>query len=114
MIGEDCLKSVTARIVANYEPEHVLLFGSQASNVATVTSDVDLLIIKNTTVPRWRRGKNIEALFANSPIKLDLLFYTMDEVDAERAQPDSFINAILRSARLIYSRPNSGGRISAE
>ncbi len=114
MIGEDCLKSVTARIVANYEPEHVLLFGSQASKVATVTSDVDLLIIKNTTVPSWRRGKNIEALFANSPMKLDLLFYTMDEVDAERAQPNSFINAILKSARVIYSRSNTVVRIGPE
>jgi predicted nucleotidyltransferase len=104
MINENFLKSVVDRIVANYEPEQILLFGSQAKNSANEASDVDLLIIKNTTLPKWRRGKNIKALFTNSPVKLDLLFYTTAEIEAERSQRFSFISSVFQSARIVYSR----------
>lgn len=99
MMGEDLSKELVTRIVAHYEPQQILLFAS---------SDVDLLIIKNTTLPMWRRGRNVQALFTNSPVKVDLLFYSWEEIAAERARPHSFISRVLASARVIYPRPAIG------
>ncbi len=109
MIDQSFLNSVVARIVANYEPDRVLLFGSQARNSVNEASDIDLLIIKHTTVPMWRRGRNVQALFANSPVKLDLLFYTPKEIEEERARPHSFVNMALASAQVLYSRTTTLG-----
>lgn len=42
------LDSVVRRIVAGYDPDRVILFGSGASGEAGEDSDIDLLIIKET------------------------------------------------------------------
>ena len=111
MMSEDFLRSMVARIVANCEPEQILLFGSQVTNSASDASDVDLLIIKSTPLPMWRRGRNIQALLVNSRVKFDLLFYTQEELEAERAHPHSFISSILKSARVVYSQSNAVRKI---
>jgi predicted nucleotidyltransferase len=99
------LKNAIDRIVASYAPEKIFLFGSRAKGEATAASDIDLLIVKETTVPRSRRGRNVQALLVNSPIKFDLLFYTAAEMEAERIRPFSFMARVLQSARVIYPRP---------
>ncbi len=104
MIDERYLKGVVDRIVANYAPDRVLLFGSQAKNQADAGSDIDLLIVKPSSLSRPFRGKNVAALFANSPVKLDLLFYTPEELAEEEHDPLSFVSTILQSARVVYSR----------
>jgi predicted nucleotidyltransferase len=101
---QEYLKAVVARVVENYQPDRILLFGSQARNEAKDSSDFDLLIVKDSEVPRWRRGKNIQALFTFSPVKLDLIFMTPREIESERANPHSFISNVLDSAQLVYSR----------
>jgi uncharacterized protein len=101
------VKNAIDRIVAHCAPEKILLFGSRARDEASPASDIDLLIVKETTVPRGRRGRNIQALFANSPINFDLIFYTAAEIEAERVQLFSFMSRVLQSARVIYSRPGA-------
>jgi predicted nucleotidyltransferase len=104
MIDEGFLKEVVERIVANYEPEQILLFGSQARNSGTSASDIDILVVKNTSLPMWRRGKNIVALFERSRVRLDLLFCTPHEIRDEARRPNSFMSGILATARVLYSR----------
>ncbi len=103
MIDDRYLNSLVERIVANYAPEKILLFGSQAKQQAGAGSDIDLLIIKSTSLPMGRRGRNVVALLADSPVKVDLLFYTPEEIRAECRDPLSFISSIMASARVIYA-----------
>jgi hypothetical protein len=49
------IAQLTARIVEAERPEKIILFGSYASGTATESSDIDLLVISRSTLPRRER-----------------------------------------------------------
>ena len=49
------LKSILEQIINNYHPEKIILFGSATTESAIKPNDFDLLVIKNTKMPRLRR-----------------------------------------------------------
>jgi uncharacterized protein len=48
------------RIATKFDPDKIILFGSYAAGNATTDSDLDLLIIKDTDLPRHRRSFDIQ------------------------------------------------------
>ena len=46
------IAQLTARIVEAERPEKIILFGSYASGTTTESSDIDLLVISRSTLPR--------------------------------------------------------------
>lgn len=91
-------------IVELYAPEQIILFGSCAMGNPTLHSDVDLLIIKQSHLPRLYRGLEVIEHLQRYPIKFDLLFYTPDEVQAGLAVEHSFMNTVHRSGVVIYQQ----------
>ncbi len=47
MINEETLRLVTERLVIQFRPQRVILFGSQARGTADAGSDVDLLVVSS-------------------------------------------------------------------
>jgi predicted nucleotidyltransferase len=45
MVTEETLRLATNRLVEQFRPQRVILFGSQARGTADARSDVDLLVI---------------------------------------------------------------------
>lgn len=94
-----------ATIVELYGPDKIMLFGSHAKNCDGPESDIDLLIIKDTDIPRIYRGLEVVSALKRYPIKFDLLFYTNPEVAAALAKKYSFLYSILKSGTILYQRP---------
>ena len=44
-IDRDLLQEVTRRLVEQFQPEQVILFGSQAWGKPTADSDIDLMVV---------------------------------------------------------------------
>src|SRR5262249_5238013 len=109
LLSEHDLALVVRRVVAHYDPDRVYLFGSYAKGTMTPRSDIDLLVIRPTTVPFRLRGRNVTSLLANIPAHFDLLYYTPEEIAEELKDPNGFIATIIGDARLVYER---GGRPS--
>jgi predicted nucleotidyltransferase len=81
-----------------------VLFGSHARGTARPDSDLDLLIIEDSTLPRYRRApRYLRALVGVFPAK-DVVVWTPEEVDAWRNVPNAFITAALREGRTLYER----------
>src|SRR3990172_10632628 len=57
-LAED-IAYVRDRIVTAYKPEKIILFGSAAAGNAREDSDLDLLIIKRTRKPYFKRLKEV-------------------------------------------------------
>jgi predicted nucleotidyltransferase len=51
LVGE-----IVRRIVETIHPKKILLFGSRARGDARPESDIDLLVIADSTEPRYRRS----------------------------------------------------------
>lgn len=89
-------------IAAHYDPDFVLLFGSYAKGQQTLHSDIDLLIVKDTDVPRHYRGLGLHDLLSRYPIKFDLLYYTHSELEQAKSVPYSFMHSIQTQGILLY------------
>ncbi len=104
LLNDSDLARVVRLVVARYDPDRVYLFGSYAKGTMGPRSDVDLLIVRPTTVPFAVRGRNVIPLLAGVAARFDLLFYTPAEIDEELQDPSGFVSTIIADSRLMYER----------
>jgi predicted nucleotidyltransferase len=104
---------VVERVRTVCDATAIYLFGSRARGASHPGSDIDLLIVGPSGLPRWHRGRAVAAALATFPERFDLLFYTEDELAEECADRHSFMASVMSSARPLYrcdseSRPALG------
>jgi uncharacterized protein len=104
VVTDMLLQEVVARIRSVGDPLKIVLFGSYARNIARHDSDLDILIIEESPLPRSRRAPHyLRALIGVHPAK-DVVVWTPSEV-AEWAQvPTAFISTVLREGKVLYER----------
>ncbi len=97
------LDTLVESIIKDYEPEMVLLFGSQARGDVTVHSDIDIIIIKDTQKRYKDRVKVL--LTATEPrIPVDLIVYTPQEFRDMVRLGNRFVEKALRDGVVLYDK----------
>ncbi len=95
------------RIVSAVDPEKIILFGSHAYGKPKKGSDLDLLVVvKESSLPRYRRSVPIYKALAGILIPKDILVYTEKEIEEWSNVPLAFITTIIRKGKVIYERQN--------
>jgi uncharacterized protein len=103
-VTDELLDEVVRRIKAVGDPYRIVLFGSRARGEARADSDLDLLILEDSDLPRYKRPKRYrQALLGLFPSK-DIVVWTPQEVDEWKAVPNTFISTALREGRVLYER----------
>ncbi len=101
---ENLLKNIIERILQVAQPEKIILFGSYARGEAIEESDIDILIIQPSDLPRYKRSTPVRlALKGLFPSK-DIVIYTPEEVKDWESASTSFIASALREGRILYER----------
>ncbi len=106
MVTQNQINEITKRIVENSQPEKVILFGSYAKGNPTENSDLDLLIVKDSKIPRYKRGREIRKHLRGLKIPIDLIVYTNDEIQKWRNVKTAFITTVMESGRVLYEAKN--------
>jgi predicted nucleotidyltransferase len=102
-LWEKELARIVERLVQQYKPEKIVLFGSLAKGRGSGESDVDLLVIKRTGERRVNR--RVEALKGVSRrVPLDVIVLTPEEVEFLRKKGSSFIQEILSTGKVLYEQ----------
>ena len=97
------LERFVARLKKKINPERVVLFGSRARGDARPDSDLDLLIIEPSDLPRYKRpARYLRALVGLFPSK-DIVVWTPEEVEEWASVPNSFIATALREGRTLHA-----------
>jgi len=104
MLHPKILNGILHNIVTYYDPEKVVIFGSYAKDYNTSASDIDLLVIKDTHLPKATRGRELQHLFFDHIIPIDFHFYTNAEFEEERNIPCSFAHSIEQTGKIIYEK----------
>ena len=108
-VTEQLLDEVVRRICSVGHPLKIVLFGSHARGDAQPQSDLDLLIIEESDLPRHRRAVRYRmALLGVYPAK-DIVVWTPSEVAEWQNVPNAFITAVLAEGRVLYERPDDTG-----
>jgi len=67
-------------------------------------SDIDLLIIQESTLPRPQRYAQVRRLFWGMGMLMDILLYTPEEYAHYQSVPGSFTHTVAREGRVLYER----------
>ncbi|MGH9396453.1 MAG: nucleotidyltransferase domain-containing protein [Terriglobia bacterium] len=103
-VTDRTLEEVVHRILAVGSPVKIVLFGSRATGQAGRDSDLDLLIIEESSLPRYKRAaKYLRALVGVFPAK-DVMVWTPEEVKEWSGVPNAFITTILNEGKPLYGR----------
>jgi predicted nucleotidyltransferase len=95
---------VVRRILAVGSPLRIVLLGSRARGQATPASDLDILIVEESELPRYKRAaRYLRALVGVFPAK-DVIVWTPEEVEAWASVPHAFITTVLSEGRTLYAR----------
>ncbi len=97
------LDLIKNQIIANYQPEKILLFGSVVKGEFHEGSDFDLLVIKNTDDHPIRRAQKLYAM-VDRKVACDFIVFTPREIKERKKMGDYFINDILNSGKILYEK----------
>lgn len=98
------ISRVLERLVRNFAPERIVLFGSYAKGTACPGSDVDLLVVadlEGDPVVHLRRARQ---LVADSFPPVDVVLCTSEEVAESPTARSPFLLSVLGSGITVYSR----------
>lgn len=104
MIEKSVISNIVNKIATNINPDKIYLFGSYSLGQANEDSDIDLLIIKDTIEPKYKRSIEIQRLLIGTKLPVDIIVYTSDEFENEKLNKYSFVNSAIKGAQLMYER----------
>lgn len=101
MVDHDMISDFARRLVREFEPERIILFGSHASGTPRPDSDVDLFVIMRF------RGRSLQQSVEmlrrlNPPFAVDLVVRTPEEVQRRLRQNDFFMQDVVRCGTVLY------------
>jgi predicted nucleotidyltransferase len=102
--NNDLIGDIVRRIVETAQPEKIILFGSRARGDARPNSDFDVLVIKESSEPSYRRDAPLYLALAGLNAPVDVMVYTPEEVTDWSAVPQAFITTALREGKVVYER----------
>ena len=102
-VNQELLGEITRRLVTEFQPEQVWLFGSHARGTPTEDSDVDLMVIVPQSTERpVRRMQQAHRCLRGLGVSKDVLVQTRSEFDRYRNVVASLTHKILHKGRKLY------------
>jgi uncharacterized protein len=108
IVDEPLLVDITRRIVEQFNPDKIILFGSHAYGQPGPDSDVDLFVIMDSQQSPARRSALVSLACRPPLLAMDILVRTPQEVEQRLAAGDSFVRDILLRGRVMYERSSLG------
>ena len=97
--------NLVQKIIEDFQPQKIILFGSYAYGQPRDDSDIDLLVILPFTEKKSQ--KSLEILNKIKPIfALDLLVRTPSEIQQRLEWGDFLLQEIFEKGKILYESPN--------
>jgi len=101
---EELLHQIVQKIVSGCAPEKIILFGSSVSGAPTPQSDLDLLVIMDTTLPPMDRSVRLRQAIGPMDVPLDLFVLTPEEYEESKDVISGIAYAPAKYGRIIYAK----------
>lgn len=101
------IPTMVGRIVARFQPERIILFGSHARGEAHAGSDIDLLVVMPGALDGAERRKfAVEMLdsLSDLPVYKDVVVTTPSEIAQRGHLVGSVLHLALREGKVLYAR----------
>lgn len=99
------IRQMVRRIVSQFHPEKIILFGSHARGDAGPDSDVDLLIVMPYLGSRREKQVEIRLALKNIRIPKDIVVTAPEEFLWRKEVPGTIERPAAREGKVLYARP---------
>ena len=102
MVAESILTEVTRRLVEQFAPTRIILFGSQARGTADDRSDVDLLVVCRVTGRKRDAMVAMDRALGGLGIARDVIVQTPQEFERDRHIPGTIARPAALEGRILH------------
>ena len=107
-VTDTLLQQMVDAIVAEVDPDQVILFGSRARGEARQDSDVDLIVLESGPFgeekSRHAEEDRIRRALSGFSVAKDVLVYSQEDVEYWRDSLNNVLARALREGRVLYER----------
>ena len=102
---ERITRQIVEKLRSEYKPEKVIVFGSYISGTVRNDSDLDLLIVKDTSERFIDRCVTVRRILSDPSrkIAIETLVLTPKEISDRLARGDQFIAEIIEKGKILYA-----------
>ena len=97
---EEELSKIVSTLIEKYDPLKIILFGSLATGNIHEYSDIDLIVIKNSTKSFYERLEEVIE-FIDSDVGTDIIVYTPAEMEEVKDRM-FFKEEVFRKGKVLY------------
>ncbi len=110
-ISNDLLQKIIQRLVGQFQPEQVILFGSHAWGTPDRDSDVDLMVIvTHSELDDYERAVLGHRCLSGLNVPKDVIVRTRSEFDFFRQVRASLERRIAEQGKVLYERGQTAAR----
>jgi predicted nucleotidyltransferase len=102
MISRNEIEKLAKDIGEASNAERVILFGSYANGRATKDSDVDLMVVAESDLPKHKRSRELYKRIRPHRFSLDIVVVTPGELSRASESAVSFVSQVLREGKTVY------------
>ena len=103
-MNNELISTMAERIVRDFQPVQIILFGSHARGDAHSQSDVDLLVVFAELADKRKTAVDIRRALADLPVAKDILVTTPEELTRQRDWVGTVLRAAQREGEILYER----------
>lgn len=104
MIQEETLREAANRLSAQFHPQKIILFGSQARGTADSHSDADILVICSVEENRRKMMTEMDRTLHGLCLARDILILTPEEYERDKWIPGTLARYASREGKILYER----------
>ncbi|MBN1973711.1 MAG: nucleotidyltransferase domain-containing protein [Sedimentisphaerales bacterium] len=103
-ITKKYIQQMVKRIVKQFKPEKIILFGSHARGQAGVDSDIDLLVIMPVSGSKREKAIEVAVTLHDIPVAKDILVSTPDDYQWRKEIVGTIERPAALEGKLLYAR----------
>jgi predicted nucleotidyltransferase len=104
MISKELINAAIRRLVERFNPERIILFGSQARGTADDRSDADFLVITELTAKRRVLMLEMDRALSGIGLARDIVVLTPEEFERDREIPGTIARPASKEGKILYER----------
>ena len=103
-LTDQAVREIVRRLVAEFAPQAIYLFGSYAYGTPTPASDIDLLVVlADDTAVTWELGQRADACLHGLGLPVELHFASRAKFERFRTVVGSFHREVYQRGRILYA-----------
>ena len=102
MAPADYIQVMAERIVQDFDPVKIILFGSHARGEAGPESDIDLLVVLPEVANKRQAAVAIRRALADLPVTKDIVVTTPEEIARRGDLVGTVLRPALREGKVLY------------